>query len=369
MPTRSFHSRLWSKNMVCTNPNYLWLKNHHPINFQEWHEQNQANWNKGSFHREKDRYCVQVPCNKCLGCRLDHANMWSNRMYIEAKQWKHNMFVTLTYDNEHLPTDRKLHKKDIQDFLKRLRYYYKGIQEWENPKNGKQERPIRYFCCGEYGDKRGRPHYHMALFNLTMPDLKFYKLGKNGDKLYYSAELKKIWGKGFVIIGELTQRSACYIARYVQKKAGVHTSSKVYKHYFDTEEQKYKKKLINKIGAKPCEEEFILMSTGVGLGRQWWEENKEFAKKWQYIPVEKDGKITFQPLPRYFKKLWEKEDWESYEIAKYENGIKARQKMEEILKLEKWNVPEYTDKWLLHLKKIEKALSSKIKHAPRNNFV
>ena len=83
-------------------------------------------------------------------------------------------------------------KKDIQDFLKRLRYHEKGYQSWENPKNNKIENPIRYLACGEYGTKGGRPHYHMALFNWKPNDLKPYKQNHNGDMLFTSHTLQQL---------------------------------------------------------------------------------------------------------------------------------------------------------------------------------
>ena len=156
----------------------MYLRRDRPIDFNNLREEDQKYYNKGVFNPRKDYYKVCIPCGRCIGCRLDHANDWATRCALEAKNWKHNIFVTLTYNNEtdengnlkHLPLtkDKKvtLKKKDIQDFMKRLRWHMKGEMQWENPKNGKTENPIRYFACGEYGPTRGRPHYHMAIFNL-----------------------------------------------------------------------------------------------------------------------------------------------------------------------------------------------------------
>ena len=67
-------------------------------------------------------------------------------------------------------------------------------------------------------------------------------------------------------------------------------------------------------------------SAACGLGRKWWKENKEFVKKFGYINIYTKKGVKRNPIPRYFKKLWESEDWEDYEIKRYERikeGIKA----------------------------------------------
>ena len=40
---------------------------------------------------------VQVPCGKCVGCRLDHARMWSIRCVHESQMCVESMFLTLTF--------------------------------------------------------------------------------------------------------------------------------------------------------------------------------------------------------------------------------------------------------------------------------
>lgn len=78
--------------------------------------------------------------------------------------------------------------------------------------------------CGEYGSKLQRPHYHLCLFNFQFKDKKPWKLTQNGDTLYVSEDLQKLWTNsngdslGFSTIGELTFESAAYVARYICKK-------------------------------------------------------------------------------------------------------------------------------------------------------
>ena len=88
--------------------------------------------------------------------------------------------------------------------MKRLRKKYKN-------------KKIRYYHCGEYGDKNFRPHYHAIIFGLQFDDQKLFTV-TNGEKLYTSEKLEKLWPFGFSTIGTVTFESAAYVARYVMKK-------------------------------------------------------------------------------------------------------------------------------------------------------
>jgi len=153
-----------------------------------------------------DKQYTFIPCGKCEGCKIDHANDFSTRAYLESLQYKQNCFVTLTYDNKHIPKNRSLNKRDFQLFLKRLRKHL-------------EPQKIRYLLCGEYGPRTLRCHAHLCIFNYFPSDAQFYKKNLVGDYLYTSEELNKIWGNGYVIVGNLSYESACYVARYVMKKA------------------------------------------------------------------------------------------------------------------------------------------------------
>lgn len=160
-------------------------------------------------------YCepFDVPCGKCLNCRLAYARTWSNRCMLESKQWQDNWFITLTYDDDSLHMGEKglptLKARDFTLFMKRLRKYY-ADRGHEN---------VRFYMAGEYGDQTYRPHYHMIAFNLPINDLTFYSRSPLGDCYYNSVTLSSLWGYGHVVIGELTEQSAAYTARYCQKKA------------------------------------------------------------------------------------------------------------------------------------------------------
>ena len=92
---------------------------------------------------------VVVPCGKCIGCRLDKSREWSIRCVNEASLHDKNCFITLTYDDDHLPGDRSLHVEHFQKFMKRLRWHSDVL--------------IRFLHCGEYGAKNGRLYTGQSL--------------------------------------------------------------------------------------------------------------------------------------------------------------------------------------------------------------
>lgn len=97
-----------------------------------------------------------VPCGKCAFCIKKSIDSWCLRLSHEMEVSSSAFFITLTYDNEHLPPGEELSKRDLQLFIKRLRKVNPGI---------------RYFAIGEYGTEKGRPHYHAIIFNLIDLDL------------------------------------------------------------------------------------------------------------------------------------------------------------------------------------------------------
>lgn len=151
---------------------------------------------------------IKLPCGRCIGCRLERSRQWAIRCMHEASLHKHSVFVTLTYSDEELEKTensqlRELRHEDFQRFMKRLRKRFGS--------------GIRYYMCGEYGEKFGRPHYHAAIFGLTFKDKKLFK-NTRGNKLYTSQILTEIWGHGHASFGSVTFNSAAYIARYIIKK-------------------------------------------------------------------------------------------------------------------------------------------------------
>lgn len=197
-----------------------------------------------------------IPCGQCIGCRLEYSRQWAVRAYHESTLHEESCFLRLSYRNEDLPTVTSistgrqigtLSKRDFQLFMKRLR---RKIEPKE----------VRFFACGEYGDRFSRPHYHALLFGHNFDDKEIYRVGfKNRNRksnrrtneadLFKSQELEDIWGKGYCTIGEVTLESAAYVARYTMKKI----KGKESDAYYD--------------GRLP---EFALMSRRPGLGNEWF---------------------------------------------------------------------------------------------------
>lgn len=133
----------------------------------------------------------------------------------EKRLHRVSSFVTLTYDNENLPSGGSLNKRDLQLFMKRLR---------------KSRGPgVRFYACGEYGEQTMRPHYHAILFGCDFPDRRVYSTAKDRTT-FESDELRELWPSGRNVIGEVTFESAAYVARYVMKKI---TGPAAAAHYAD----------------------------------------------------------------------------------------------------------------------------------------
>lgn len=155
---------------------------------------------------------IPVPCGKCFSCKCDYSRDWANRMILELQDHNEAMFLTLTYNDEHLPLSPQgyptLVKRDVQLFLKRLRKHLGDLR-------------IRYYLAGEYGSSTHRPHYHAIIYGIglnTFPDLVYRGCNKLGNPFYTSPTLEAIWSHGFITFSSVTWRTCNYVARYVLKK-------------------------------------------------------------------------------------------------------------------------------------------------------
>lgn len=220
---------------------------------------------------------LSLPCGRCIGCRLERSRQWAVRCMCEAQMHVRNTFVTLTYRNEELTYGGAEHAilvpRDLTLFFKRLRKRY--------------GQGIRYFACGEYGDKYRRPHYHAIIFGLDFP--KREKLPAEGSNPYYrDNDLDSLWSHGNCIIGDVSFESCAYVARYVMKKRLGDTA----KSY---EEE----------GITP---EFLVMSRGSkklgtgGIGKGWIDKFQSDVYPRGDILV--NGKLC-KP-PKYFDALFER---------------------------------------------------------------
>lgn len=254
---------------------------------------------------------ITLPCGQCIGCLLNRARQWSVRCVHEASMHRYNCFLTLTYDDYHLPPGGSLDKLNFTNFMKRLRKRYgKGI---------------RFFQCGEYGDRLQRPHHHVCLFGFDFPDKYAFQKSKSGHILYRSASLEELWPYGFCTIGDLTAETAGYTARYCLKKL---------QHYPEDYD-----------GIIP---EYITMSRRPGIGRKFYEKYK--ADLYNYDRCVVDSSHIYAIPKRYDE--WLKVD----DPAKY-HFIKLARRM---------TVKEMEQPTFDRLMQLEYSLRIKADFLPRN---
>lgn len=151
-----------------------------------------------------------APCGKCYDCKNRRIAQWTFRLMKEKESSGSCYFVTLTYDNIHVPIvigsrPMTLKKEDLQGFFKRLRYYEAENQIYFHTKEKvlKRKQPIKYYAVGEYGGLRHRPHMHIILFNVVCKQ-----------------SIRESWTFGEVDIDqrEVTQEAMQYVCKYIAKE-------------------------------------------------------------------------------------------------------------------------------------------------------
>lgn len=261
-----------------------------------------------TIDRMKEQNTVLIPCGKCIGCRLDYARSWADRMILELDHTKKSVFVTLTYADEFLPKFTELNdagapaaplvKSELSVFMKRLR---------ENLARN-YDIIVRFYGCGEYGEVRGRPHMHIILFGLSLEDLavfqdkplKAVKRNELGQLTYESEYLEKFWKYGFANVSESNYFTMGYVARYTIKKAQGSDYPGKYK----------------------LPKEFVLMSRNPGIGAYFLEDHPDLIDEVSYWSV--GGKNIYWPsyLVRKQHEIWSEEK-QSYILD--EEGEKIKQ--------------------------------------------
>lgn len=155
---------------------------------------------------------IPAGCSTCPPCRSNRRRLWKSRILQESLLHGDNTFVTLTYSPENYPraqsflktkrtvSEGSLIPRDVDLFLKKLRL----------------KKKFRFFLAGEYGAVGGRPHYHLALFGFPT-----CTSGRTDMRLQVCCVPCKLvsdaWGLGGVQLGELNDKSANYIAKYITK--------------------------------------------------------------------------------------------------------------------------------------------------------
>lgn len=226
-------------------------------------------------------------CGHCQECINEKANNWVIRNYYEAKAHDDKCFITLTYAKDPIV----LIKKDIQDFLKRLR---KRI----NPTK------VRYFAVGEYGTLRGRPHYHAIIYGWKDDKATVWQINKKHQLVLRSKIIDECWRKGITSYQEFNNNEIPYIALYENINEDIHKEKTISKERFIEYYKKNKReydRLFKKV--KDIESAYIKVKEfniwSIGLGFEKWLEDYETIKHTftEYI----DNKEFMTPTPWIIK--------------------------------------------------------------------
>uniref|UniRef100_A0AAU8AVW2 Replication initiator protein n=1 Tax=Dulem virus 134 TaxID=3145611 RepID=A0AAU8AVW2_9VIRU len=317
---------------------------------------------RGGYCKRYIKDFVEIPCGKCMSCRLAYSREWANRCLLELEYHKSAYFVTITYDDWHVPRtyygnpntgealpSMTLCKRDIQLFFKRLRKKF-------------PDQHIRYFGCGEYGPSTMRPHYHFIIFGLDLNDLKVYSKSSQGYNYFTSKSLEECWSfpvrsqngtkqglydspyistpAGYIVVGEVTWETCAYTARYMTKKLN------------GPEAQFYED--FNLV--PPCS----FMSRKPGIGRYYYDDHPDLFKH-EYINVSTPtGGRKFRP-PKYFDRLFDLDEPELSSELKV-----TRKKMAEASKAAKLAQTDLD--YLSYLQVEENSLLDRIKSLKRSVF-
>lgn len=161
------------------------------------------------------KHYLRVRCGHCITCKMARAREWSLRLEMESQYWKDLCFVTLTYDDDNLPyhivskelicEDIGQSGSDIADDFYMPSLAYDDLTLFVKRLRKCIDFKIRYFAVGEYGTRRGRPHWHILFFGLPGTD--------ECQRL-----IQEKWDKGFVKVKPFFPETCVYVAGYVQKK-------------------------------------------------------------------------------------------------------------------------------------------------------
>lgn len=211
------------------------------------------------------RHFYEFGCGQCLPCRIRRRKHWTHRLILESFRHENSSFLTLTYDAGHLPEGSALQKSHVQKFIKRLR------KAW-----GK---PLRYYAVGEYGEEKGRPHYHAIIFGLPgCLEARMSSVERAVCGCVTCTLVRNCWGMGRTDCAFFTSESAQYVAGYVSSKTKV-----------------------------PARKEFAVMSLRPGLGANSLTELVELVQRNPCLMVNGDvptvlrhGSVVY-PLGRYLR--------------------------------------------------------------------
>lgn len=214
------------------------------------------------------KYQQEVPCGRCYECVKRRRNDWYIRCLLESRYRRFTYFGLLTYAQ----VGDKLLKRDVQLFLKRLRSY--GYT-------------FSYFIAGEYGDQKGRPHWHCLFFSNERMDYGRISQAWRGGFAQSSPH-----ESGWIRFEPIrSARSIRYTVKYIYKYAG--SSESMFE---------------------------LMVSKNPAIGAWFWRKYQVFFLSEKTVDFTIDGRKT--AMPRYFKRRI----FDGYEDIKQEvnDGLAAK---------------------------------------------
>lgn len=214
---------------------------------------------------------VPIPCGRCNCCRADRISLWERRAKYEFNHTPASAFVTFTYDDEHLPISvisgsphQTLQRIHLHKFIDTLRHRIAKGQKIKHSIQG-CSRDFAYLACGEYGDRFGRPHYHVLFFGIDFHTCR--------------TMLMESWPYGSIEVDPIKAGAIRYVLKYMTKQ--------VYNDYLDREYYDY--------GINPP---FVTFSRGLGM-QYFYDHQKDIA---EYGAV-RDGQL-YLSVPSYVKQMF-----------------------------------------------------------------
>lgn len=248
---------------------------------------------------------VEVPCGRCLNCRISKQRFLVHAGEYEHKKFKYGTFLTLTYDDLHLKDNlfesenglsATLNYSHVRALIRALRYKF--------------NKDFSYVFSGEYGENPGngipRPHYHVCFFGLP-----------------FNLDYRNYWKKGVVMSKPLLSGAVRYVLKYLDK--------------FDTSN----KKNYTDVGLVPPH-----FFHSVGFGRGLIFDNLDDVIKNNY--TYKFG-LRRYPIPAYYRSMLfgiPKPDTSLLVRSLYDNGFKPKGKRFSIAEINKYS--KILNEWKFH---------------------
>jgi len=159
-------------------------------------------------------YYFPAGCGKCLPCLMRRKAQWSFRIQAEARNAFSSYFVTLTYDDKHVPigdyqlSGNKLdHKLFIQNLKKLETQKVLSTRKLGSSEELRrkllfipEDEKFRYYGVIEYGDRFQRPHLHYIIFNIV-------------DR----SNIGRAWNRGISQVDECNVNTIDYVLKYMLK--------------------------------------------------------------------------------------------------------------------------------------------------------